>query len=408
VLVPDLRPLSVGEIIDVAIKIWRRHFGTLARIVFVVVAPVEIFSTLIAASVSNFEEQVGFETFDPATGDPTLDGGALAAWLAGMFVAQVLSGLAFLVSSAAVLRAVSVAYLGGTPDWRESLRAATARLGPLIWLGFLMFAGLTLAFLALIGPGIWLGVAWAVAFPVLIAEGKRGAKALGRSFHLVQGRWWPTFGALFLAFLLQAFIGVVLGVPLGLVTITTDSNSLPAILFTMVVSVVSSVITTPFMAAVLVLIYFDLRVRKEGFDLQLLSQGVGIPGTASPADAPWLAGSGGPGGHWGGGGGQWGNPGGGWGGGGAWPAPGGNWPPPGGDPVPPGYGSPPAPRFEEPIDPSGPTEAWPPPPRRSEEPIDPTKPSQEWPPPPPRPEEPEDPTGSGDETSPPPGDKPEQ
>ena len=436
-LVPDLRPLSVGEIIDVAIKIWRRHFGTLARIVFVVVAPVEIVSTLIAASVSGFEERAGFETFDPATGDPTIDGGALAAWLAGMFTAQVLSGLAFLISSAAVLRAVSVAYLGGTPDWRESLRAATARLGPLIWLGFLMFAGLTLAFLALIGPGIWLGVAWAVAFPVLIAEGQRGARALGRSFRLVQGRWWPTFGALFLAFLLQAFIGVVLGVPLGLVTITTDSNSLPAILFTMVVSVVSSVITTPFMAAVLVLIYFDLRVRKEGFDLQLLSQGVGIPGHASPADAPWLAGAGGPGGHWGGAGGQWGSA-------GNWPAPGGNWPPPSGDPVAPGYGSPspggsvpasdpptgppPATRFDEPIDPTGPTEAWPPPPRRSEdlidptgpgdawpppprrtdEPTDPTGPREQWPPPPARSEEPKDPTGSVDETSSPPGDQPEQ
>jgi hypothetical protein len=279
-----------------------------------------------------------------------------------------------------------------------------------------MFAGLTLAFLALIGPGIWLGVAWAVAFPVLIAEGQRGAKALSRSFHLVKGRWWPTFGALFLAFLLQAFIGVVLGVPLGLVTITTDPNSLPAILFTMVVSVVSSVITTPFMAAVLVLIYFDLRVRKEGFDLQLLSQGVGIPGTASPADAPWLAGSGAPGGHWAAGGAQWGNPVGGWGGaGGNWPPPGGNWRPPGGDPVPPGYGSPsdphtgppPAPRFEEPIDPTGPREAWPPPARRSEEPIDPMGPTGEWPPRPPR-SQPEGPIEPVEETSPPPGDKPEQ
>ena len=38
---------------------------------------------------------------------------------------QALSALAFLIASAAVLRAVSVAYLGGTPDWRDSLRAAT-------------------------------------------------------------------------------------------------------------------------------------------------------------------------------------------------------------------------------------------------------------------------------------------
>ena len=62
VLVPDLRPLSVGEIIDVAIKIWRRNLATLAKIVFVVVAPVEILSALIGASVSSSE----IETFDAA------------------------------------------------------------------------------------------------------------------------------------------------------------------------------------------------------------------------------------------------------------------------------------------------------------------------------------------------------
>ena len=349
---PDLRPLGVGEIIDVAIKIWRRHFGTLAKIVFVVVAPVEIFSTLVAASANNLD----VETFD-GTGGTTIDGGALIGWLAGMFTAQLLSGLAFLIASAAVLRAVSVAYLGGTPYWRESLRAATSRLPSLIWLGFLMFGGLGLAAIALILPSIWLGVAWAVAFPVLIAEGQRGPAALGRSFRLVTGRWWPTFGALVLSFILQGFIGLVFGIPLGILTATTeDPNSLSTILFTMVVSVLSSVITTPFMAAVLVLIYFDLRVRKEGFDLQLLSQGVGVPVDAGAAS--WLARPSSA---------YWGAPGGSG-------APGGNWPPPSGGP-PTGPPPPPAPRYEEPIDPTAPGGAWPPPP---------------------------------DETSPPPGDQPEQ
>jgi hypothetical protein len=316
VLVPDLRPLSVGEIIDVAIKIWRRHLSTLARIVFVVVAPFQILAALITASVSSTDP--GFETFD-AEGNPTLDGGALAGWLAGMMTAQAISGLAFLIASAAVLRAVSVAYLGGTPDWRDSLRAATSRLGSLIWLGLIMLGGLGLAAVALFIPSIWLGVAWSVAFPVLIAEGVPGTDAMRRSFRLVRGRWWPTFGALLLAFMFQFFLGLVLGIPLGIVTAGLDSGSAAALALTTVVSVASSVITTPFMAAVLVLIYFDLRVRKEGFDLELLAQGVGIPGAALPERAPWS-----PPGH--------GAPGGSWAPPGAWPAPGGGWPAPTGPP----------------------------------------------------------------------------
>jgi len=389
--VPDLRPLSVGEIIDVAIKIWRRHFATLARIVFVVVAPVQVLSTLVATSAGDFE------TFDPTTGEPTVDGGALAGWVAGMGVAQLLAGLAFLISSAAVLRAVSVAYLGGTPDWRDSLRAATGRIGSLIWLGFLMFGGLMLSAFALLFPAIWLGVSWSIAYPVLIAEGQRGRKALGRSFHLVEHRWWPTFGALFLAFLLQSFIGLVLGLPLGFLTANAESDALWAILLTMAVGIVSSVVTTPFMAAVLVLIYFDLRVRKEGFDLQLLSQGVGIPGDALPAEAPWLGG-GSSGGHWGGVPGNWGEP------GGNWPSPSGGpagWAPPGtGRPAsdPQSTGPPPAPRFDDPIDPTGPARDTPP--AWWTEPAGPPGGGP--------PQGPGDAAGSTEEAPPPPGEQPER
>src|SRR5205807_5938828 len=165
-------------------------------------------------------------------------------------------------------------------------------------------------------PFIWLGVSWSLAFPVLVAEGARGTDALRRSFRLVRGRWWPTFGALALAFLFQLFLGLIVGIPLGLLTANWDSGSAAAIVLTAVVSVLSSVITTPFMAAVLVLIYFDLRVRKEGFDLELLSQGVGIPGAALPDRGPRS-----PAGNWAGSGG--------WaGGGGSWPAPTGGWPAP--------------------------------------------------------------------------------
>jgi hypothetical protein len=232
---------------------------------------------------------------------------------------------------------VSVAYLGGTPDWRDSLKAATSRLRSLIWLGLLLAIGLGLSAVALLIPFIWLGVSWSIAFPVLIAEGNRGTGALRRSFRLVRGRWWPTFGVLALGFMFQFFVGLVFGIPLSLLAQRWDSGSVAAIAVRTVVSVISSVITTPFMSAVLVLIYFDLRVRKEGFDLELLSQGVGIPGAALPARGPWVT----PGawvappGSWPApsgpqteaGGGRSGSPGG---PGGGWPPPGGQWPAPSG------------------------------------------------------------------------------
>ena len=46
-------------------------------------------------------------------------------------------------------------------------------------------------------------------------------------------------------------------------------------MLTTIVNTLSSLITLPLFAAVLTIIYYDLRVRKEGFDLHLLAQGVG-------------------------------------------------------------------------------------------------------------------------------------
>jgi len=344
VLVPDLRPLSVGEIIDVAIKIWRRHLPTLARIVVVVVAPVQILAALVMASVSSTGDV--FNGVD-AAGNPSVDTHAMGSWVAGMLTAQTLSALAFLISSAAVLRAVSVAYLGGTPQWRESLRAATRRLRSLIWLGFLLAGGLGLAMVALVIPFFWLGVSWSIAFPVLIAEGERGAGALGRAFRLVRGRWWPTAGALTLAFMFQAFVGFVAAIPIGILGATGNGGSLAGLTVSTVINIATSVITTPFMAAVLVLIYFDLRVRKEGFDLELLAQAVGTPGAGLPASGQWTS----PG--------SWAPS------GGAWPAPSGPWP------APSGPGARPTP--------NGPTGSW----------AQPANPGGEW-------DRPIDPTGSRD------------
>jgi hypothetical protein len=183
-----------------------------------------------------------------------------------------------------------------------------------------MGGGLVLAAVALFIPFIWLGVSWSIAFPVLIAEGAVGTAALRRAFRLVRGRWWATFGALVLAFMFQAFVGLVLGIPLGFFLSSRDPGSTPAIVISAVIGILSSVITTPFMAAVLVLVYFDLRVRKEGFDLELLAQGVGVPG-ALPTPGAWT-------------------PPGGWAGGGAWPSPGGAWPSPGEGSPPPSGGWP--------------------------------------------------------------------
>jgi hypothetical protein len=97
-----------------------------------------------------------------------------------------------------------------------------------------------------------------------------------RSFRLVRHRWWPIFGALIVAYLLASIVGgIVQLVPSGIANAVTNDSVVADAIATVIGGTVSSLITTPYTAAILTLLYFDQRVRKEGFDLQLLASGLG-------------------------------------------------------------------------------------------------------------------------------------
>jgi hypothetical protein len=264
---PQLRPLSVGEVLDASFKIVRQSFGTLAGCVLVVALPLNIVNTLITASTSD-----NAFNLDTASTDSDLSTGTeLAGFLLTTTLALVLTTLA----AAACFRAVSGVYLGEQPTVGSSLSFAAGRVLPLIVLSLLYFFGVTFAILGLIVASFWLAVAWSLSFPALLSEGIGPVAAIGRSFRLVKGRWWATFGALLVMYLLVAVISGILGALLGATLIAAvDSEAVAAVFYT-IINTLSSLLTLPLMASVLTVLYFDLRVRKEGFDLQLLARGVG-------------------------------------------------------------------------------------------------------------------------------------
>ena len=284
---PQLRPLSVGEVLDASFKVVRQGFGTLALCVVVVALPLNIVNTLIQASTSDN----AFNLDDPTVTGDVSTGTALA----GGLLTTVLSIVLNTIATAACFRAVSGFYLGEKPTVGESLSFAATRVGPLIWLSILYGFGLIIPFLLLIIPGIWLAVAWALSFPALLSEDARGSKALGRSFGLVKGRWWPTFGAILVMYLIVLVISAIVGALFGALFVASLDSEATAAVLTTIINTLSSLITLPLFAAVLTILYYDLRVRKEGFDLSLLARGVGT--TAPETDAATVAASSGLGGY---------------------------------------------------------------------------------------------------------------
>jgi hypothetical protein len=282
---PQLRPLGIGEVLDVAMKIVWRNAWTLVRAVFVVVFPVQVLATVIQISAAP-------QDFDPfllesESPDAVFSDTDYAAIIGGTVTAGVLTLLAGLLAAGACYRAIATAYLGEQTGWRDSLRYASRRFHSIIWVSFLSGLLALLGLIACIIPGIYLWVCFAVAVPVLMTESTRGRKALGRSRRLVQGFWWRVFAVVLLGVILTSIVeGALSGLLVGALLAGTDPNGFVGSVVNAVASTGGSLLTTPFTAAFTTVLYFDLRVRKEAFDLQLLAARLGVEPPAGYAPPP--------------------------------------------------------------------------------------------------------------------------
>ena len=293
--VTGLRPLSVGEALDVALKLYRRGFADLVRLVAVVVVPVQVLAAVIRVSTTpdNGQRLIQTQTdFDGRTHVVVTSGFWTA--MAGSLVVLLLSGMGSSLAAASCLRAVSTRYLAQDSRWQDSLRFVWNRFPSVLWVTFLAWVLAALALLLLVVPGVYLWLCWLVALPVVLLEDRRGRGALKRSRQLVRGRWWPTFGTYLLAILLAAIVQSVLTGVLSALVLAGHPSRGASILINAVAAVISALLVTPFTASVITVIYFDLRVRHEGYDLELLARGVGVPPTGArpvflpppPAEAP--------------------------------------------------------------------------------------------------------------------------
>ena len=112
---PQLRPLAIGEILDVAIKIFFSHWRTLIAAALVVVVPVQVVITILTADYTVQSFDLGADT--SRTPAQTLE--EINEYIGGLVISGVLQVCAVLLASAACFRAIAQAYLGERTDWRR-------------------------------------------------------------------------------------------------------------------------------------------------------------------------------------------------------------------------------------------------------------------------------------------------
>lgn len=305
---PQLRPLNFGEILDVAINVVLKNARTLITAVAVVVVPVTLLSAIVQLSAFP-------DAFDPGqqsaitTGsgeDLMLDSSAVAVAVGAFVVTGLFSVLASLLATAACFRAIATAYVGGQPGWRESLSFAFRRLGSLLLLLVLVTLaftalGVVVVLLGLAGPAagvlallvafvafVYLGVAWSVSIPALLVEDARNVSALRRSFQLIRKRWWPAFGILVVGVLITFVIGLVIGLISSVPLVAAPDSTIVNFAAQTVGGLISSLVTTPILAAFITILYFDLRVRKEGLDLRLIAERIDASPEQAERGSPYI------------------------------------------------------------------------------------------------------------------------
>jgi len=291
--------MALGELIDGAFRLLRADFGPIALAVAALILPLQIAS--FALTVDLEENLLETLTQNPTALGPTLR--AFASRLPAWTALTIARGVLLLLAAGAVTRIGGARYLGLRQSAGDALRsagrAAPALVGARLVVAVLSYGAVglpallsaagfasgnpvlgvlaLLLVLAGIVAAVWLYVVTALAVPAVMLERAGPIEALARSQRLVRGRWWPVFGTLLLTALVIGLVGSAIGAIPGGVAAFLPFGLVRRILTT-VSATLTVLISTPANALVVLLLYFDARVRNEGFDLELRGASQRRPG----------------------------------------------------------------------------------------------------------------------------------
>jgi hypothetical protein len=292
----DLRPMEFGEILDGALQVFRRHFGLFLKLSLAVMWLPLAFSVYWRARFLGLQ----------AAGNPEQTMAMIQSELIPFFlwglVWAVLYGAGMLLLTAGSIRIISDSYLGREPQFGDALGFGVGKIVPLFLVGLgkwlilfllaLLFA-LVFALTAAVGKGsgalvgllavvevigmIWLFIYVACGYmlttPVVVLENLSSAfDSFGRSWELTKGARWRVFALVFVATLLSSVLPSIVLSALGGFIVEIAPR---AMFYWTILAIVLPVVLTPIVPCVLTLMYYDFRVRREGFDLQLLSEQLG-------------------------------------------------------------------------------------------------------------------------------------
>lgn len=275
-----LRPRSATELVDAAFRLLRTCYTKLAALAAVALAPYIVLVLIVRV-----------DPLDPAR----------------VLGAALLQLLCLTIAEAAVVLAASEIYLEGALHGGSALATALRRVPVVIaaqlvryfFIGVLTMAAVfipamvaALAFSGarpvILGAAIvvlaillvvYAGLSTILTVPALLLERAGPVYAVQRSWRLVRGQWWHTFWAMCLAWIIYLAVFVVLSLAISMLMTANPVVS-------RLLSAIVLAFAYPLIGVVTTLLYYDLRMRKEGFDLERTALQLGVPEQPPPSLSP--------------------------------------------------------------------------------------------------------------------------
>lgn len=314
---PQLRPMSLSDMLDAAFRLYRKHFLTFIGIAALLLVPIAIVQFLVQLPYARALERFAAAPLAARPGQSALDLFPFAELLPYYGIIIALSVVQYLLlynlMIGALANAIASSYMGQPISilgayrlgWRRLRALLGASLAPLLLslLGVALVGGCALgafwtlgvrtgeqpniglaivAVLGLFGMLIAFGcislffyVRLLLATQAIVIEGLGALDGLRRSWRLVGQALWRSIGIVLLVFLMAAIVSYIVQLPLLAVS-AASTFLLKSLVLTQALNALATyatqILILPLQFIIFTLLYYDLRVRKEGYDLELQAQ----------------------------------------------------------------------------------------------------------------------------------------
>ena len=253
---PRFEAMTTGLLLDRAFRLYTSNFSLMLGITAAAYVPFYLIMVII-------ESRVGVNVQAPS--------GGLSTLLFQIVFMILWASIAFPIASGAATYAISERYLGNEVTIGEALGLALSRFWTLSVAQITATIRVLFGFLLLIVPGILWMLSYTLIVPAVLVEGHKATPSLRRSRDLVKGHRGKVFCVMFIVNLLQVILALGVSMISGMI-FNSDSGS--GAVLNSAMNNLLSIFLTPLGIVATILLYYDMRIRKEGFDLEMLSRAI--------------------------------------------------------------------------------------------------------------------------------------